>query len=283
MTASPTSMTSVRGGGVEVADGRDSAVLHIYGRRPDAIGRDHAASPHHALMARCPPRIGAAGCPRRSRDRSRRSGGRRSGGSPARAAATASSIDRPAASASSTDRRRMTVGPTLPIAMRGRSARTPAITTLEMACAARVPTLRNHCLPSIGRDLDGDDQLVGLADRRAIAGVELARRAPGAPRACSGARPRRPPAASTGSESPAGEPFAMLPPMVPRFWICTPPISQRRRAEHRQRGRAPHANARCRRRSRGRRSTGRRLAPRSGAARPDPRGSGIAGRGACRR
>ena len=28
------------------------------------------------------------------------------------------------------------------------------------------------------------------------------------------------------SVSPAGEPFATLPPRVPRFWICTPPISR---------------------------------------------------------
>ena len=33
-------------------------------------------------------------------------------------------------------------------------------------------------------------------------------------------------AARTGSVSPAGEPFATLPPRVPRFWICTPPISR---------------------------------------------------------
>jgi hypothetical protein len=34
--------------------------------------------------------------------------------------------------------------------MRGCGARTAAITTLLMACAARVPTLRNHCVPSTG-------------------------------------------------------------------------------------------------------------------------------------
>ena len=33
-------------------------------------------------------------------------------------------------------------------------------------------------------------------------------------------------AASTGSVSPAGEALAMLPPIVPRFWICAPPISR---------------------------------------------------------
>ena len=37
-------------------------------------------------------------------------------------------------------------------------------------------------------------------------------------------------AASTGSVSPAGDPFATFPPSVPRFWICTPPISRAARA-----------------------------------------------------
>src|ERR1700730_13712945 len=32
--------------------------------------------------------------------------------------------------------------------------------------------------------------------------------------------------ARTGSVSPAGEALATLPPIVPRFWICTPPISR---------------------------------------------------------
>ena len=35
-----------------------------------------------------------------------------------------------------------------------RPVRTPAITTFEIACAARVPTFRNHCRPSIARNLD---------------------------------------------------------------------------------------------------------------------------------
>ena len=42
---------------------------------------------------------------------------------------------------------RITVGPTLPKASRGAGPRTPAITTFEIACAARVPTLRNHWRP----------------------------------------------------------------------------------------------------------------------------------------
>ncbi len=33
-------------------------------------------------------------------------------------------------------------------------------------------------------------------------------------------------AASTGSVSPAGDPLAMLPPSVPRFWICGPPTNR---------------------------------------------------------
>ena len=68
---------------------------------------------------------------------------------------------------------RTTVGATLPNAMRGAGARTPAMTILEIACAARVPTLRNHCVAFDRRDLDRDDQLVGSQHRRAIAGVEL--------------------------------------------------------------------------------------------------------------
>ncbi len=44
----------------------------------------------------------------------------------------------------------MTVGATLPSAMRGRGARTAAMTTLEIACAARVPTFRNHWRPGTG-------------------------------------------------------------------------------------------------------------------------------------
>ena len=44
----------------------------------------------------------------------------------------------------------MTVGATLPNAIRGRGPRTAAMTTFEIACAARVPTLRNHWRPSTG-------------------------------------------------------------------------------------------------------------------------------------
>ena len=47
-------------------------------------------------------------------------------------------------------RARTTVGPTLPSAMRGAGARTAAMTIFEIACAARVPTFRNHCRPSTG-------------------------------------------------------------------------------------------------------------------------------------
>ena len=54
----------------------------------------------------------------------------------------------PEASACSVSRARTTVGATLPNANRGSAPRTPATTTFEIACAARVPTLRNHCAPS---------------------------------------------------------------------------------------------------------------------------------------
>lgn len=45
---------------------------------------------------------------------------------------------------------RTTVGATLPKAIRERARRTAAITTFEIACAARVPTFRYHGLPSTG-------------------------------------------------------------------------------------------------------------------------------------
>ena len=64
--------------------------------------------------------------------------------------ASASSIEPPPASTASVRGTRTTVGATLPNAMRGRGARTAAITTFEIACAARVPTLRNHWRPSTG-------------------------------------------------------------------------------------------------------------------------------------
>src|SRR4051794_22146935 len=62
----------------------------------------------------------------------------------------ASAMVAPDESAASVLGSRTTVGPTLPIAMRGawpRPGSTPATTTFEIACAARVPTLRNHCRP----------------------------------------------------------------------------------------------------------------------------------------
>ena len=64
--------------------------------------------------------------------------------------ACASASVPPPASTASVRGTRTTVGATLPRAMRGRGARTAAITTLEMAWAARVPTLRNHWRPSTG-------------------------------------------------------------------------------------------------------------------------------------
>ncbi len=62
----------------------------------------------------------------------------------------ASPIEAPDARASSVLIARRTVGATLPRAIRGSGARTAAITTFEIACAARVPTLRNHWRPATG-------------------------------------------------------------------------------------------------------------------------------------
>jgi hypothetical protein len=64
--------------------------------------------------------------------------------------ACASAIFPPPARTASVRGTRTTVGATLPRAIRGRGARTAAMTTFEMAWAARVPTLRNHWRPSTG-------------------------------------------------------------------------------------------------------------------------------------
>ena len=56
----------------------------------------------------------------------------------------ASASEPPEARRSSVFRARSTVAPTLPSAIRGRGARTAANTTLEIACAALVPTFHTR-------------------------------------------------------------------------------------------------------------------------------------------
>jgi len=65
-------------------------------------------------------------------------------------ARSASSIEPPPFSTISVFGSLTTVGATLPSASLVTGPRTPANTTLEMACAARVPTFRNHCFPVTG-------------------------------------------------------------------------------------------------------------------------------------
>ena len=110
---------------------------------------------------------GRAGWRRRGGDTPPSIGCRRSARSRRRAIACASASDRRAASDGLGLRQRgSTVGATLPIAMRGRSRRRhPAITTFEIACAARVPTLRNHWRPRTAWNLERHDQFVGPARR----------------------------------------------------------------------------------------------------------------------
>ena len=77
---------------------------------------------------------------------------------------------------------------------RGRSPATPAITTFEIACAARVPTFRNHCRPRTAGISNADDELVGPAPRSGDSRCRSSRTARGASRRRSAARPppRRP-------------------------------------------------------------------------------------------
>ena len=95
-------------------------------------------------------------------------------------------------------------------------------TTLEMALAARVPTLRNQARPGQRRDLDRHQQLVrppaACAGSRCKNSVAGTRRSPPAPTSTSVASA----ASSIGTASAAGEALATLPPSVARFWICTP-------------------------------------------------------------
>ena len=100
--------------------------------------------------------------------------------------ACASASDAPLPSACSVCDSRSGVGATLPIARRGRararaSSHTPATTTFAIACAARVPTLRNHWRPRTAGISKAHDQLVGPRDGLTVAGIE--RRHRHAPRA----------------------------------------------------------------------------------------------------
>ena len=192
-----------------------------------AVGRDHPAAAedelgHRAVSAqnrRSRLRRPGAGSPRWNGDR-------RSARS--RLQDLRRIVDRaPSASAPSVAGTRTTVGATLPNAIRGAGAPTAAITILEMACAARVPDLPEPLAPSTGGDLDRHDQLVGPTHGLAVSGVKLVERHA----ALAGGAAQhddRSAAASTGRVSPAGEALAMLPPRVPRFWICIPPDSRAR-------------------------------------------------------
>ena len=140
----------------------------------------------------------------------------------AQRASLASAVDAPAASAPRSRASRTTVGATLPNAMRGVVPATPATTIFEIACAARVPTLRNHCVPSTGGTSIADDQLVGPHRPSPIAGIELVNGTSRVAFALRARRPRRRRPAPAASRRPATR-SRLLPPIVPRFWICGPP------------------------------------------------------------
>ena len=93
-----------------------------------------------------------------------------------------------------------------------------------IACARRVPTLRNRTSRRAGSGMrmrttssSGASAVSRYAGQNASAGTA---RSPRAEPATSSASI----ASSTGSVSPAGEAFATLPPSVPRFWICAAPM-----------------------------------------------------------
>ncbi len=78
----------------------------------------------------------------------------------------------PAESTRSVRRRRMTVGPTLPSATLTSGPRTPAHMTFEIACARRVPTLRQDLLALDSWNFHGYHELVRPAHGRTIARIE---------------------------------------------------------------------------------------------------------------
>ena len=110
----------------------------------------------------------------------------------------------------------------------------PAMTTFEIACAARVPDLSEPLPARDRRDLDGRRSARPAQRRSAVAGVELRERHAARVRDALPSTTIASAAASTGSVSPAGEALAMLPPIVPRFWICDAADLARGGHEHRQ-------------------------------------------------
>ena len=163
----------------------------------------------------------------------------------------------------STAAARFTVGATLPSGQAHVGDRAVGLRTTarrprppcEIACAARVPTLRNNCTR---RPRRGEGDLIASisspgAERRLLHAGEMRGTGPAArPRAAAivdhgvvdGERRER--------VARPGEALAMLPPRVPRFWIWMPPMVAQAVGQQRQRGgpaRRGSAGASCVRRA----------------------------------